>query len=172
MVKSRAAKNPIHVGGYWLLQNEETETFIKVRNSASKSENNPSKSENKYVKESKVKESKVNKNIMGQYFENPELETAFRLYVTGRISRGDKLSAEQIQVLKDELTGLSNQDAERIAIAKKAFASGWKSFYPINNSKSSAQKKDMNNFERRRYDMDALEQQILKSQEGETTGGT
>lgn len=174
MVKSRATKNPINVGRYWLLQEEETETFIKVRhskdnsdNNISFSENNPHKSGNKCTKESKVKESKGKENIKGGYFENLELDNAFRLYITGRIGRGDKLSAEQIQVLQEELTNLSDNDAERIAIAKKAFASGWKSFYPINNKKSSKPKKDLNNFERRRYDMGSLEQQLLESQKGD-----
>ena len=117
-------------------------------------------------KERKENKSKEKKN-KGGYFENPELDNAFRLYITGRIGRGDKLSAEQIQVLQEELTNLSDNDAERIAIAKKAFASGWKSFYPINNKKSSKPKKDLNNFERRRYDMGSLEQQLLESQKGD-----
>lgn len=176
MVKTRASKNPIHVGRFWILSKEETETFIKVRHSSdisennhSNSENNRGNSENKCIKESKVKESKENKNIKGAYFDNQELDDAFRLYITGRINRGDKLTVEQIQVLQEELSNLGENDAERIAIAKKAFASGWKSFYPINNRKASKQKKDLNNFERRAYDMDSLEKQLLESQEGEKT---
>lgn len=175
MVKTRASKNPINVDRYWILSEEETETFIKVRHVADNSlnnkgfsENNKLNSENKSTKESKVNKSKVNRNIKGAYFENPELDDAFRLYVTGRINRGDKISAEQIQVLQEELSNLGENDAERIAIAKKAFASGWKSFYPINKGKATKQKKDLNNFERRPYDMDSLEQQLLESQkEGE-----
>lgn len=173
MVKTRASKNPINVGRFWILSKEETETFIKVRHSAdisennnSNSENNHSNSENKCIKKSKVKESKVKENTKGGFFENPELENAFRLYITGRINRGDKLTAEQIQILQEELSNLGENDTERIAIAKKAFASGWKSFYPINNRKASKQKKDLNNFERRAYDMDSLEKQLLESQEG------
>lgn len=127
----------------------------------------PVNASDKQLKESKEKESKVNKTIKGAYFQNPELENAFRLYVAGRINRGDKLSVEQIQVLQEELENLSDNDAERIAIAKKAFASGWKSFYPINNRKAAKQKKDLNNFERRPYDMDSLEEKLLQSQKGE-----
>ena len=79
------------------------------------------------------------------------------------------MSVEQIQVLKEELASLSDNDSERLAIAKKAFASGWKSFYPINKGKSGTKpKKDLNNFERRPYDMDSLEQQLLDSQKGES----
>ena len=49
---------------------------------------------------------------------------------------------------------------------KKATASGWKSFYKTEKKRESsgARKgnvKDNNNFERRKYDMEALESQLL-----------
>lgn len=46
MVKARALKNPITVGRYWLLPEEETETFIKVNPSLNNSENNQDISRN------------------------------------------------------------------------------------------------------------------------------
>ena len=66
-VHSRAVKNPITVDQrFWLLKNEETETFIKVRslgnssgNNDGYSGNNADSSGNNDTKESKVKESKV-----------------------------------------------------------------------------------------------------------------
>ena len=58
-VKSRASKNAVTVDGrYWLLKTDETESFIQVRQPESFSENNPSKSENNPLKESKGKKSK------------------------------------------------------------------------------------------------------------------
>ena len=166
-------RNKVQKDKFWLIDKDGQPLLSAPKNKISDTENRVSATEtpinesSNQQKKRKEKESKENKNIKGAYFENPELENAFRLYITGRISRGDKLSADQIQVLKEELTGLSDQDQERIAIAKKAFASGWKSFYPINNRKASKQKKDLNNFERRQYDMESLEQQLLGSQEGE-----
>ena len=65
MVKSRAVKNPIKVERYWLLSEEETETFIKVNSFLNNSENNEDNSrkndfnsENNDTKEKKGKEKK------------------------------------------------------------------------------------------------------------------
>ena len=74
---------------------------------------------------------------------------------------------EQIQALREDLIKLSDKDPERIAIVKKATAGGWKSFYkttPSSQKGSKAKKstvRDNNNFERRNYDMDKLERQLL-----------
>ena len=65
-VKSRATKNPIVVNAkFWLLSNEETQSFIKVqpflnnsKKNGSYSEKNPCNSENYDTKKSKVKKSK------------------------------------------------------------------------------------------------------------------
>ena len=60
MVKSRASKNPIIVKDFWVLSEEETETFIKVNPSLNNSMNNNDYSEknepdsgNNAIKESK-----------------------------------------------------------------------------------------------------------------------
>ena len=47
MVKARALKTPITVERFWLLPEEETETFIKVHPSLNNSENNPDNSRKK-----------------------------------------------------------------------------------------------------------------------------
>ena len=166
-------RNKVQKDRFWLIDKDgqpllsAPENGVSVEKTGISVAETPVNESDNRQKESKEKESKENKNIKGVYFENPELDNAFRLYITGRIGRGDKLSSEQIQVLQEELMNLSDKDTERIAIAKKAFASGWKSFYPLSNKKSSKPKKDLNNFERRKYDMDSLEQQLLESQEGE-----
>lgn len=65
-VKERAKKNPIEVKGFWLLDEAETEPFIKVnpdlnfsRNNGNNSRKNPDKSQEESLKESKVKKRKV-----------------------------------------------------------------------------------------------------------------
>ena len=69
-VKERAKKRPIEIKGYWLLNEENTEPFIKVNHFGDKSGKNKDKSGNKDIvsrdvslKESKVKKSKRNKTI-------------------------------------------------------------------------------------------------------------
>lgn len=168
-------RNKVQKDKYWLINKDGQPLLNAPKNGIPATEKGISATEkpindsDKQQKESKENKSKENKNIKGAYFENSDLENVFRLYITGRISRGDTLSVEQIQILQEELTNLSDKDSERIAIVKKAFASGWKSFYPINKGKSGTKsKKDLNNFERRPYDMDSLEQQLLDSQKGES----
>lgn len=70
-IKEKAKKNPRQiVDNFWLLPEEETQSFIKVthfqnysRNNSDYSENNSDYSKNNDTKEKKVKESKEKKNI-------------------------------------------------------------------------------------------------------------
>ena len=164
-VKERARKNPIEVGKFWLLKKEETEPFIKCTLFAGysgKSEGFSGKNEGNSAEES-LKKSKVNKSIYNTGF-SPELERAFQMYLLVRKNNFGDIPDEQIQALRDDLLNLSDKEEERIAIVKKATASGWKSFYKTEKKSSGTQKgkvKDNNNFERRKYDMDALERSLL-----------
>lgn len=164
-VKERARKNPIEVGRFWLLKKEETEPFIKCTLFAGysgKSEGFSGKNEGNSAEES-LKKSKVNKSIYNTGF-SPELERTFQVYLLVRKNNFGEIPEEQIQALRDDLLNLSDKEEERIAIVKKATASGWKSFYKTERKSSGTQKgkvKDNNNFERRKYDMDALERQLL-----------
>lgn len=183
MIKNRALKNPVIIERYWLLSKEETETFIKVNsflnnstNNESFSENNGSKSKNNDTKKSKGKESKgkEKKNIetappTGR-FTDQSLENAFQLFVTCRKQNGQKLSEEQIQLLRQELASMGADDQERISIANKATVSGWKSFYPLKKSDGGRQKKGnnkFNNFHQREYDYEKLEAGLLGVQGGD-----
>ncbi len=183
MVKNRALKNPVMIERYWLLSKEETETFIKVNaslnnsmNNESYSKNNPSDSENNAIKERKRKERKGKENkdietaVPLEYFSNKELENAFQLFVTCRKQNGQKLSGEQIQLLRQELTSIGADEKERIAIANKATVSGWKSFYPLKKSDTVKQgsRNKFNNFHQRKYDFEELEANLL----ADTGGGT
>ena len=166
-VKERARKNPIEVGRFWLLKKGETEPFIKCtlfEGSSGKSEGFSGKNAENSREES-LNKSKVNKSIYNTGF-SPELERAFQTYLLVRRKNFGEISEEQIQALRDDLLNLSDGEEERIAIVKKATASGWKSFYKTEKKQesSSVRKKNVknnNNFERRRYDMDALERSLL-----------
>lgn len=113
------------------------------------------------------KESKVKKNI---YYDNPLLEQEFLLYIDMRNHTGPQLSKEQINALKQELDQLATSDEEKIGIVRKAFASGWKSFYPIRRKKNPQEKttkQNQHNFKQREYtdqEWTDLEQKLLKRQ--------
>lgn len=175
MVKSRAVKNPITIERYWLLSEEETETFIKVNSFLNNSENyednskkNNFNSEKNDIKEKKGKEKNIYIDTAEreEIFPDKDLERAFQFFVTCRIQNGQKLTKEQITLLREELQNLGNNVQERIAIAKKATVNGWKSFYPLKKQESKKQKpkssNKFNNFHQRDYDMAALEKELLK----------
>lgn len=177
MVKSRAVKNPITIERYWLLSKEETETFIKVNSFLNNSENyednskkNNFNSEKNDTKEKKGKEKNIYIDTAETkvVFQDKDLESAFQLFVTCRAQNGQKLTEEQIILLREELQSLSDTVQERIAIAKKATVNGWKSFYPLKKQESKKQKpknsNKFNNFHQRDYDMAALEKELLKQQ--------
>lgn len=184
MVKSRAVKNPITIERYWLLSEEETETFIKVNsflnNSKNKEDNskkNNLNSENNDIKEKKGKEKNIDRDIREKSdaaFIDKDLEAAFQLFLTCRAQNGQKLTEGQISLLREELQNLGTNDQERIAIAKKATMNGWKSFYPLKKQDSKKQKpkssNKFNNFHQRDYDMAALERQLLDADGGNKHG--
>lgn len=82
--------------------------------------------------------------------------------------RGDEDAKMYPMSFEDYIQKIADDDAERLAIVKKATVSGWKSFYKTTTKKTDAPRKkskapvkDMNNFKRREYDMDSLENQLL-----------
>lgn len=88
-IKQRALKNPVQVDAkFWILEKEETQSFIKVRPNENYSENNRSFSKNNdsfsvnnphKVKESKVNKSKVNESSV-ETAEN-ETETTYGQHI-------------------------------------------------------------------------------------------
>ena len=147
---------------YWLLKSEECKGLVKVSlNSDAQPTNDDVQAANE--DSSPIKKSKVNKSIYNTGF-SPELERTFQMYLLVRKNNFGEIPEEQIQALRDDLLNLSDKEEERIAIVKKATASGWKSFYKTEKKSPGAQKgkvRDNNNFERRKYDMDALERSLL-----------
>lgn len=158
-------KRRLYTDQYWLLgKAEDEEPLLNVPlKGISSEENRITSEENQNNSEESALEIKENKNIDNIAF-SPELERAFQMYLLVRKNNFGEIPEEQIQALRDDLLNLSDKEEERIAIVKKATASGWKSFYKTEKKSSGTPKgkvKDNNNFERRKYDMDALERSLL-----------
>ena len=168
-VKERAKKNPVKVGRFWLLEKEETKPFIKCTLFDDFSGKNDDSSRKKDINspEESLKKSKVN-NIDNIAF-SLELERVFQMYLLVRRNNFGEIPEEQIQALRDDLMALSDKEQDRIAIVKKATASGWKSFYPLKRShgnkgsqdRPARRKNSFGNFHQRDYDYGNLEAQLL-----------
>lgn len=116
-----------------------------------------------------LKESKGN-NVYDTTFP-PELERAFQLYLSVREHNFGEIIPEQVQALREDLLSLSADQAEQLAIVKKATAGGWKSFYKSKekSGKKNQEKKDtrqkgskFSNFQERSYDMADLESRLVE----------
>lgn len=160
-------KRRLYTDQYWLLgKAEDEEPLLNAPLNGINSEENRITSEgNQNNSEESALEIKENKNIDNIAF-SPELERAFQMYLLVRKNNFGEIPEEQIQALRDDLLNLSDKEEERIAIVKKATASGWKSFYKTEKKREASgsrkgKTRDNNNFERRKYDMDALESQLL-----------
>lgn len=160
-------KRRLYTDQYWLLgKAEDEEPLLNAPlNGINSEENRISSEENQNNSEESALEIKENKNIDNIAF-SPELERAFQMYLLVRKNNFGEIPEEQIRALRDDLMLLSDKEEERIAIVKKATASGWKSFYKTERKREGSgstkgKVKDNNNFERRKYDMDALERSLL-----------
>ena len=146
MVKARALKTPITVERFWLLPEEETETFIKVHpslnNSENKSDNSRKNDDNSRKNNTKGKERKgeyIDTAPPDSYFSDDSLNKAFLLFLKTRREEGARITEEQVKLLKEDLKDLSTDPREMEAIVRKATVSGWKSFYPKENRKEYIQ---------------------------------
>jgi len=109
-VKVRAVKNPVVVrGDLWLLDEDETESFIKVRHDVGFSENNPSfsgnnssNSENYPTKQSKVKQSKVKHSKAEKTAGGGEPACSAAQREFEKIKRPTQTEAERISELCDQ----------------------------------------------------------------------
>ena len=179
MVKARALKTPITVERFWLLPEEETETFIKVHpslnNSENKSDNSRKNDDNSRKNNTKGKERKgeyIDTAPPGTYCADPSLNEVFLLFLKVRQDSGDHLTEAQIQLLKEDLSSMSDNPEELIAIVKKSTMSGWKTFYPLKKGRGKKieaknGKNRFNNFQQREYDFEVYEKKLLsKAEEG------
>ena len=174
MVKARALKNPITVEGFWLLPEEETETFIKVNPSLNSSEKKSGFSEKK--EDNSEKNNTKGKEKKKEYididtappditFDDPELERAFQGYLSSQEKNGRELSDCQVRLLRKKLGSLSDDMAEQLMIVEEATVQGWKSFYPVKKQPTKKKEKKtvkntFNAFPQRDYDFDALERTL------------
>ena len=126
--RMRKSRTPLEVGRYWLLNEEDTEPFIKC----TLFEDNPGKHRDFSGKNSlnseknDTKKSKVNNKNNNIAFQHPELEQAFQMYLLVREHNYGEILPEQIQALRDDLKTLSDKAEEQIAIVKNATAGGYK----------------------------------------------
>lgn len=158
-------KRRLYTDQYWLLgKAEDEEPLLNAPlKGITSEENRITSEENKNDSEENALEIKEKKNIYYIAF-SPELERAFQTYLLVRNNYYGEAMEEEIQALREEILEISDNDAERISIVKKATVRRWKSFYKTEKKSPGTQKgqvKDNNNFERRSYDMDALERSLL-----------
>lgn len=166
-------KRQLYDDRYWLLGNEENgepllnapKNILSSEEKRISSEENPHSSEISTLKEKENKEY-IDMAVPDKAFDNSELEKAFQFFLLVRKHNGANLLPEQITLLREELLDIADNDQERIAIAKKAASSNWKSFYQIKGHKQSGKRKEtkknhFNNFPQREYDYEQLEKELL-----------
>lgn len=144
-VKTRATKRSVIVERYWLLDEDETATFIKVNSFSSKSKINPSYSkinpsysEINDTKESKVKESKVKESVaLPQNDYDQLINKHGKATVDEYIKRTSKYKSCNVITIEKWI----KEDRDK-----------------QNGSRSS---KTTNNFEQRDYDLDMIQKQLL-----------
>lgn len=192
-VKERAKKTPIKIKGFWLLDEAETEPFIKVNPNEDKSQKNEDKSwknEDKSREESlkerkgKKRKEKENKNKEEtgrgnpvQHISNERLKQALLDYIEYKRQKKCPLTEIEIRSLIEYLAGMGNEE-EQILILKQSINKGWKNIYPLEEKgqrKSNQKPNRFHNFEQRETNYDAMVmerlQERLKEQGVNDDGG-
>ncbi|WP_143321053.1 DUF4373 domain-containing protein [Clostridium sp. HBUAS56010] len=179
-VKERAKKNPIQIEGFWILPEEKTEPFIKVKSFLNRSGNNGNYSgknsdisREQSLKESKVKESKVNKSkeISPELSESTRQEAVYKLI----LNDGSYYSVylEEIQKYRELYPAVdidqefrkmigwldSNQENRKTKRGINKFINGWisraqDSARPVR--KAEPRKNSFQSFPQRDTDYDAI----------------
>lgn len=159
-------KRQLYNDKYWLLDREKIEDpLLKLPKNGISSEINGINSEESQLNSELNTPRKEEKRKEYIYYGNPELDSIFKMYIAMRnSSQKNPLLPEQIQILKEELDQAGEDDAERIGICKRAFAGGYKSFFPDKKKEkrdSAASKKNaFHNFDQREYDFNELEKRL------------
>ena len=173
MVKSRAIKTPIKIESFWLLSEDETESFIKVRQFSNNSKKNDdvSRTDDDDSEKKPIKE-KENKYIylyrQNEVFsDDEELRNLFESYLSSRREKGEVLSDTQVRYLMDKIVQLTDVRAERIEIIKEAIRAGWKNFYPLKQEKQqdkkpAVKKNRFNNFNQRQNNISSIEEALMR----------
>ncbi|WP_236894903.1 MULTISPECIES: Lin1244/Lin1753 domain-containing protein [Clostridium] len=170
-IKSRASKRAVEITKFWLLEKNETQSFIKVSPNPNKSENNSNKSENNSSKSeiNDTKKSKVNKNKVK---ESKVDNNIFFVYENCGFGTINNFTKEQLEVLVNDFSFEWTKEALEIATTNGArnlkyvqrVLENWrdkgKNYIPT-YSKDNVKVLKFNNFEPREYDYDKLEKRLL-----------
>ncbi|CUU46954.1 Lin1244/Lin1753 domain-containing protein [Clostridium beijerinckii] len=170
-IKSRASKRTVEITKFWLLEKNETQSFIKVNLNPNKSENNSNKSENNSSKSeiNDTKKSKVNKNKVK---ESKVDNNIFFVYENCGFGTINNFTKEQLEVLVNDFSFEWTKEALEIATTNGArnlkyvqrVLENWrdkgKNYIPT-YSKDNVKVLKFNNFEPREYDYDKLEKRLL-----------
>lgn len=116
------------------------------------------------VKESKVKESKDNREV-ANYFKNSKLNQAFLDYLSYTEEKSGPVSGIQISYILQELEQLGADDEEKIAIIEQSITKGWSKLYPLSKSKPKTKKVKFEQRERTSKEFEDLEKKIMAVQD-------
>jgi len=153
-VAERAKKTPIEVKGFWLLEEAETKSFIKVNpilNSSPKKEdnsrNNSHNSPDLSLKESKgkkrkVEESKENKGSSVTYVPDERLNQTILDYIDYCKKIKKPMAERAVELLIQKLGKLSRDPDEQIEILNQSIVNGWQGIFPLkeNNQRQGSSK--------------------------------
>lgn len=160
-------KRRLYSDKYWLLEKEEKEEPVlnSLKNRIISEENRIISEEIRITSEENAPEIKENKKKKyNTVFQPSELEEAFQMYLLVRNHNYGDILPEQVQALREELTELSTDPNERLAIVKKATAGGLKNFYKPNKPlrAEKGKRKGFDNFQGRRHDIKELEKRLVE----------
>lgn len=174
---------------FWLLEEDETATFIKVMQKVYKSEKNcsisrknSSKSEKNDIKEKKVNKNKIKENIYRHenvresekvFFEDEKLNRAFIDFIAFRKELKKPLIGKGIDLAIKKLKDIAGNDNElAIKIIEQSILKTWYDFFPLQKPREFTQENKVyktksnrfTNFEQRQdeIDEDSLYKEILK----------
>lgn len=118
-------------------------------------------------REAEKMEKKAGQEVSVDVEERKESDRDERILQSGRFRNRIRSSNRKAKYRSKEFTRIS-----RLAMLRKATTGLWKGFYPLSKPKKKksesaqkAKKKSFNNFDGRKYDMDALEAQMLAADE-------
>jgi len=170
-IKTRASKRTVEITKFWLLEKNETQSFIKVNLKTDKSEINSNKSENNSNKSeiNDTKKSKVNKNKVN---ESKVDNNIFLIYENCGFGTINNFTKEQLESMVNDFSFEWTKEALEIATTNGArnlkyvqrVLENWKekgkNYVPTYN-KDNVKVLKFNNFEAREYDYDDLERKLL-----------
>lgn len=182
-VKERAKKNPIEIKGFWLLEETETEPFIKVNpdlNKSQKNEDNSGKNEDnsreESLKESKGKKSKGKNQKGGGGIAIPDVRVkqAVDDFLEYRKNIRKPMTDKALELMVKKLKEMTGNPEEQIEILNQSIMNGWQGIFPLSEKRGDKgkpanappKKNQFHNFEQRDTDYDSLVLERLQEKLG------